>query len=82
MSIHNTPMTGTSWRVGLASYQRVMRSETSSSVMPSTAFAAIVPTVGGGVPLFRDAGRRIPLELVESRTMDGGCVLATYRVRH
>jgi dihydrofolate reductase len=37
--------------------------------------------LGSGVPLFRDAGRRIPLELVESRCVDGGCVLASYRVR-
>lgn len=37
--------------------------------------------LGSGVPFFRDAGRRIPLELAESRTLDGGCVLATYRVR-
>jgi len=37
--------------------------------------------LGDGVPFFRDAGRRIPLELVECRTIDGGCVLATYRVR-
>lgn len=36
--------------------------------------------LGGGVPFFRDPGRRIPLTLVESRTIDGGCVLATYRV--
>lgn len=38
--------------------------------------------LGGGTPLFRDAGRRIPLELLESRTIDGGCVVMTYRVRH
>lgn len=37
--------------------------------------------LGTGTPLFRDAGRRIPLELIESRTIDGGCVYATYRVR-
>ena len=37
--------------------------------------------LGSGVPLFRDAGRRIPLELLESRVIDGGCVLARYRVR-
>jgi dihydrofolate reductase len=37
--------------------------------------------LGAGVPLFRDAGRRIPLELAECRTLDGGCVLAMYRVR-
>ena len=36
--------------------------------------------LGTGVPFFRDAGR-IPLELVEARTIDGGCVLATYRVK-
>jgi RibD C-terminal domain len=36
--------------------------------------------LGSGVPLFRDAGRRIALELIESRVIDGGCVLSTYRV--
>ena len=36
--------------------------------------------LGSGVPLFRDAGRRIALDLVESRVIDGGCVLSTYRV--
>lgn len=36
--------------------------------------------LGSGVPLFRDPGRRIVLQLVESRPIDGGCVLATYRV--
>ena len=37
--------------------------------------------LGSGVPLFRDPGRRIALELAESRTIDGGCVLSTYKVR-
>lgn len=37
--------------------------------------------LGSGVPLFRDPGRRVPLELVDSRTIDGGCVLSRYRVR-
>jgi dihydrofolate reductase len=36
--------------------------------------------LGSGVPFFLDAGRRIALELVETRRIDGGCVLATYRV--
>jgi len=36
--------------------------------------------LGSGVPLFRDAGRRISLELAESRVIDGGCVFSTYRV--
>jgi dihydrofolate reductase len=36
--------------------------------------------LGAGVPLFHDAGR-IPLELIESRVIAGGCVLSTYRVR-
>ena len=36
--------------------------------------------LGSGVPLFRDAGRRIRLQLAESRVIDGGCVLSTYRV--
>ena len=38
--------------------------------------------LGAGVPAFHDAGRRIALTLVESRVLEGGCVLATYRVRH
>lgn len=33
-------------------------------------------------PLLRDPGHRVALELSECRTLDGGCVLATYRVRH
>lgn len=37
--------------------------------------------LGSGVPAFRDAGRRIGLELAECRPLEGGCVLATYRVR-
>ena len=36
--------------------------------------------LGSGVPLFRDAGRRIALALAESRVIDGGCVLSMYRV--
>jgi dihydrofolate reductase len=35
--------------------------------------------LGSGVPMFRDAGR-VRLELYENRTIDGGCVLAKYRV--
>jgi dihydrofolate reductase len=38
--------------------------------------------LGTGVPLFLDAGRRVPLELIESRTIDGGCVYSIYRVKH
>ena len=38
--------------------------------------------LGSGVPFFRDAGRRIALDLAESRTISGGCVLMTYRVRN
>jgi dihydrofolate reductase len=36
--------------------------------------------LGSGVPFFRQT-RRVALELTESRTIDGGCVLMTYRVR-
>ena len=36
--------------------------------------------LGGGPALFHDVGRRVPLALVESKVLDGGCVLATYRV--
>jgi len=34
--------------------------------------------LGSGIPVFRDPGRRVPLRLVESRTIDGGCILAQY----
>jgi dihydrofolate reductase len=37
--------------------------------------------LGAGVPLFPEIGRRLNLELLESRVLDGGCVLANYRVR-
>jgi dihydrofolate reductase len=37
--------------------------------------------LGSGVPLFQDPGRRIDLELMENRRMEGGCILALYRVR-
>jgi dihydrofolate reductase len=37
--------------------------------------------LGSGVPLFRNTTRRIPLELLESRRLDGGCLLCTYRVK-
>ena len=36
--------------------------------------------LGSGVPFFRDPGRRVRLELAESRVIDGGCVLMNYRV--
>jgi dihydrofolate reductase len=38
--------------------------------------------LGAGVPLFAGVKRRVPLVLQENRTLDGGCVLATYRVQH
>ena len=36
--------------------------------------------LGAGAPVFRDPGQRVKLTLTECRTIDGGCVLATYRV--
>jgi dihydrofolate reductase len=36
--------------------------------------------LGGGVPMFGAKGTRVPLELTECRTIQGGCVLANYRV--
>ncbi len=37
--------------------------------------------LGSGVPFFQQT-RRIALELAEARTIAGGCVLMTYRVRN
>ena len=36
--------------------------------------------LGSGVPAFRPSAHRTRLELIENRTLDGGCVMATYRV--
>ena len=36
--------------------------------------------LGRGTPFFVDPGKRVNLELAENRTLDGGCVLITYRV--
>jgi dihydrofolate reductase len=36
--------------------------------------------LGAGVPLFPEIGRRVKLELLESRVLNGGCVLANYQV--
>jgi hypothetical protein len=37
--------------------------------------------LGGGVPAFLDPGTRVNLELTECRQLDGGCVMAYYRVK-
>ena len=36
--------------------------------------------LGGGIPAFRELSRRVELELVETRAIKPGCVLARYRV--
>ena len=36
--------------------------------------------LGSGIPVFRDPGDRVKLTLTECRTLNGGCVLAKYKV--
>ena len=36
--------------------------------------------LGTGIPVFRDPGRRVRLTLTECRPIDGGCLLAIYKV--
>jgi len=36
--------------------------------------------LGNGIPLLRDPGKPVALEIKDARTIDGGCVYATYRV--
>jgi dihydrofolate reductase len=36
--------------------------------------------LGAGIPMFVNPGRRVSLALLESRKLEGGCVLARYRV--
>jgi len=38
--------------------------------------------LGSGIPTFRDPGHRIKLSLIECRPIEGGCILAKYRVAH
>jgi dihydrofolate reductase len=38
--------------------------------------------LGTGVPMFLDPCHRVALELMHSRTIEGGCVYSLYRVRH
>jgi dihydrofolate reductase len=37
--------------------------------------------LGSGIPLLPPVGRQINLELISSKTIKGGCLLATYRVK-
>ena len=37
--------------------------------------------LGVGVPMFLDPRHRVALELIESRTIDGGCVYSLYQVK-
>ncbi len=36
--------------------------------------------LGSGIPTFRDPGHRVKLTLTECRELDGGCILANYKV--
>ncbi len=38
--------------------------------------------LGSGIPTFRDAGHRVRLRLTDSRMLEGGCILANYKVMH
>lgn len=38
--------------------------------------------LGSGIPLFRSMQRQLQLELIEAKTLQHGCVMATYRVRN
>jgi len=38
--------------------------------------------LGSGIPTFRDPGHRVKLTLAECRPIEGGCILAYYKVLH
>jgi dihydrofolate reductase len=38
--------------------------------------------LGSGIPTFRDPGHRVKLTLTECRPIEGGCILANYKVLH
>ena len=37
--------------------------------------------LGGGIPMFPDIGKRVKLELIENRTLHGGCAYVLYRMK-
>ena len=53
----------------------------SAGVIDEIGFNIHPVLLGGGTPAFLDAGTRVKLELSECRTLDGGCILVTYRVK-
>jgi len=59
---------------------QLARSLLAAGVLDEIGFNMHPMLLGSGVPLFLDPGRRIPLQLKACRTLDGGCVYATYRV--
>lgn len=38
--------------------------------------------LGSGIPTFSDPGQRVKLTLIDSRQIEGGCILASYKVVH
>ena len=38
--------------------------------------------LGSGIPVFRHLDARVPMTLSDCRTLEGGCVLVTFRVNH
>jgi dihydrofolate reductase len=38
--------------------------------------------LGQGIPLFYEMSRQINLELIECRTLENGCVMVSYKVKH
>ena len=58
------------------------RSLFAADLIDEVGFSVQPVLLGAGIPLFRDAGRRIDLDLKESRPMAKGCVYLVYKVRH
>jgi dihydrofolate reductase len=57
------------------------RSLLEADVIDEIGFNVHPVLLGAGVPAFRDARRRIDLELAACRPIAGGCVYVTYRVK-
>lgn len=56
------------------------RSLFAAGVIDEVGFNIQPVLLGSGIPLVLDPGRHVSLELMESRTIDGGCVYVTYKV--
>src|SRR5580704_7878586 len=61
-------------------FSRTLRSIDDAGVVDEIGLNIHPILLGSGIPTFRDPGHRIRLTLTECRQIEGGCILANYKV--